>query len=107
MRAMLTLTVLVAALALSSGAAFAQYSGIGAPSSAAGGIAPPPSISTPGAVGPLGGTSGPVTGSSGSTSSSPSPQNLMPGTGKFDQPNDPCIDTTGFGSSRGHPGNRC
>jgi hypothetical protein len=105
------LTLLCAAgLLAGAGSAFAQYDGIGAPTSAAGGVASPPSMSSPGAVGPLGGTSGSVMGSSGhsdSSDTSPSVRDLTPGTGKFENPSDPCFGHTGFGSSKTQPGLKC
>ncbi len=107
-----TILTLILAAGLLTGAqsAFAQYDGIGAPTSAAGGVAAPPSMSSPGAAGPLGGTSGSVMGNSGgmdSSDTSPSVHTLTPGTGKFENPSDPCFGHSGFGSSKTQPGLKC
>jgi hypothetical protein len=110
MKSTIVTMLLAAGLLAGSGSAFAQYSGIGAPTSAAGGVAAPPSSSSPGAAGPLGGSSGSVMGNSGSSGSydtSPSPKTLSPGTGKFENPSDPCFGHTGFGSSKTQPGLKC
>ncbi|HVM84213.1 MAG TPA: hypothetical protein VMW18_10020 [Candidatus Binatia bacterium] len=109
MKATMAVFALAGALAFGTGAALAQYSGVGAPTSAAGGVAPPPSVSSPGAVGPLGGTSGSVMGSSGSSlgSSSSSIRDLSRGTGKFNNTRDPCLGRTGFGPTKGTPGYHC
>ncbi len=104
-------TMLVAAgLLAGAGTAFGQYDGIGAPTSAAGGVSAPPSISSPGAAGPLGGTTGSVMGSAGGAvddPTSPNIKDLTPGTGKFENPSDPCFGHTGFGSSKTQPGLGC
>ena len=105
--------VAVALVGIFSPLAFAE--GIGAPTSAAGGISAPSSPSRPGAVGPLGGTSGSVSGHSGSSMDYDyEPLKLAPpspGTGKFEGPHNgtttPCIGSTGFGSSNVQPGHAC
>src|SRR4051812_28491141 len=107
MRATILTMLFAAGLLAGAGSASAQYDGIGAPTSAAGGVAPPVGMSSPGAVGPLGGTSGSVMGSSGSDDTSPNIKDLTPGTGKFENPNDPCFGHTGFGSSKTQPGLGC
>ena len=111
MKATMAVFVLAGALAFGTGAALAQYSGVGAPTSAAGGGAPPPSVSSPGAVGPQGGTSGSVMGSSGSYSnygsSSSSIRDLSRGTAKFNNTRDPCLGRSGFGPTKGTPGYHC
>ncbi|HVO01393.1 MAG TPA: hypothetical protein VMT54_04290 [Candidatus Cybelea sp.] len=117
MKHRITNLLLSAGLMAAAGTAFAQ-SNIGAPTSAAGGVYTEPLSpgALPGAVGPLdssGGLSdfsGPLpekpVGVGGSTSSSI--QERMPGTGKFEAPNNaPCIGTTGFGSTNAIPGHKC
>jgi len=108
MKATMAVFVLAGALAFGTGAAFAQYSGVGAPTSAAGGVASPPSVGSPGAAGPLGGTSGSVMGSSGGSSGSNSSiQDLSRGTAKFNNTRDPCLGRSGFGPTKGTPGYHC
>ena len=108
------IAAIVAVSALGSGAslATAQSVGIGAPTSAAGGVSPAPLVpSSPGlpsAVGPLDSSDGSAAGSSGGGSTSSSIHDLTPGTGKFETPkNAPCIGTTGFGSEAVQPGHKC
>jgi hypothetical protein len=105
--------VIVALVGIITPPAFAD--GIGAPTSAAGGLSAPSSPSRPGAVGPLGGTSGSsAIGRSGGSLDMDrdyEPLKLAPGTGKFEGPQNgtttPCIGSTGFGSSGGVPGRKC
>jgi hypothetical protein len=105
--------VAVALVGIVSPLAFAD--GVGAPTSAAGGLSAPSSPSRPGAAGPLGGTSGSVSGRSGSSMDRDyEPLKLAPpspGTGKFEGPHNgtttPCVGSTGFGSSNVQPGHAC
>jgi hypothetical protein len=102
----------VAIAVLGIAAPLAQADGVGAPTSAAGGLSSPSSPSRPGAAGPLGGTGGSsASGGSGSSGSYDyEPLKLAPprtGTGKFADPKSPCTGTTGFGSSNAQPGHAC
>ena len=90
--------------------AFAE--GIGAPTSAAGALSAPSSPSLPSAAGPMGSSHG---GSMGSGSFRDDDDSmilkLQPGTGKFEGRDngsrDPCIGSSGFGSSSAQPGHKC
>ena len=95
-----------AAFGSAAGTALAQSSGIGAPTSAAGGVSAdplsPPAISTPDAIGPL------RSSRDSGDSDSPRIRDLTPGTGKFEAPNnEPCIGAIGFGSTMSQPGHKC
>jgi hypothetical protein len=106
----IAITALLIAAGLLGGAALAsaQSAGVGAPTSAAGGVNPAPLVpanpSLPSSAGPLDSSAPSLTGQS----TSPSIHDLTPGTGKFEAPNNaPCIGSTGFGSSDAQPGHAC
>jgi hypothetical protein len=103
--------VAVALIGIAAPLAFADS--VGAPTSAAGGVSSPSSPSRPGAAGPLG-SSGGSGGSLGGSSLHEDYQPLklqQPGTGKFEGrnngSNEPCVGSTGFGSSSTLPGHKC
>jgi hypothetical protein len=100
-----SIMLVAAGLLGGAGLASAQSAGVGAPTSAAGGVNPSPLVpanpSLPSSAGPIG-SPGP------DSSDHPSVHALTPGTGKFEAPNNaPCIGATGFGSSDAQPGHRC
>ena len=106
--------VAVALIGIAAPLAFGDN--VGAPTSAAGGISAPSSPSRPAAAGPLGSTgSGSSSGGSSlNTDYDYEPLKLQPqppGTGKFEGRNngtsEPCVGTTGFGSSSTQPGHAC
>ena len=102
--------VALAALGIAAPLAFAD--GVGAPTSAAGGISAPSSPIRPPAAGPLGSTSGSSASGGSALSTDYEPLKLQkPGTGKFEGPNngsrEPCVGSTGFGSSNTQPGHAC
>jgi hypothetical protein len=104
--------VTVALIGIAAPLAFAE--GIGAPTSAAGGLSAPSSPSLPSAAGALGSRGGSMGGGAiGRLHDDDDSMilKLQPGTGKFEGPNNgtntPCLGTTGFGSSGGVPGRKC
>jgi hypothetical protein len=129
-------TIHIAALALALGfgsGSVALAQSVGAPTSAAGGLTSEPLSpgGLPSAVGPIGGGMGGGVGGIGvhgvgvggvsrglgAESNSAGPlggstssgiRDLTPGTGKFETPtNQPCIGTSGFGSTNVQPGHKC
>jgi hypothetical protein len=102
--------VAVALLGIAAPLAFADD--IGAPTSAAGGLSAPSSPSLPPAAGALGSSSRDNDSLGGrSMSDEVEPLRLQPGTGKFEGrnngTNEPCVGSTGFGSSDTLPGHKC
>ena len=102
--------VAVALIGIAAPLAFADN--VGAPTSAAGGLSTPSSPGRPAAAGPLSSSSGGSASGGSSLSTDYEPLKLQqPGTGKFEGPNngsrEPCVGSTGFGSSNTQPGHKC
>jgi hypothetical protein len=103
--------VAIALIGIAAPLAFADN--IGAPTSAAGGLSAPSSPSLSGSAGPLGSSHGGGSLGGGSLRDNDDSMilKLQPGTGKFEGRDngsrDPCIGSSGFGSSGAQPGHKC